>query len=150
VTNLYPIIWGIKPFLMNVCNIFGPDLTSIQGKMVRHTPVPVVADYVAIPWGIVERNQIVMMAADVFFVDSIAFLVTLSRMIRFVTAEHVPVRTAKSLSKHLDQVLQVYPCAGFNARTILMDGEFKKINDLMPLVVCNTTAAKEHVSKLSA
>ena len=88
--------------IANLGNIFSLDLTSIQGKMVRHTPAPVVADYVAIPWGIVERNQIVMMAADVFFVDSIAFLVTLSRMIRFVTAEHVPVRTAKSLSKHLD------------------------------------------------
>jgi hypothetical protein len=44
-------------------------------------------------------------------------------------------------------VLQVYHHAGFNVRTILMDGEFKKIKDLMPLVVCNTTAAKEHVSK---
>jgi hypothetical protein len=28
-----------------------------------------------------------------------------------------------------------------------MDGEFEKIKDLMPQVVCNTTAAKEHVSK---
>jgi hypothetical protein len=44
-------------------------------------------------------------------------------------------------------VLQVYRCAGFNVRRILMDGEFKKIKDLMPLVVCNTMAAKEHMSK---
>jgi len=28
-----------------------------------------------------------------------------------------------------------------------MDGEFEKIKDLTPQVVCNTTAAKEHVSK---
>ena len=28
-----------------------------------------------------------------------------------------------------------------------MDGEFEKIKDLMPQVVCNTTAAKEHVSE---
>jgi len=28
-----------------------------------------------------------------------------------------------------------------------MDGEFKKKKDLMPQVVCNTTVAKEHVSK---
>jgi hypothetical protein len=114
---------------------------------VRHTLAPVVADYVAVLRGIVERNQIVTMAADVFFVDGIAFLVTLSWKIRFVTAEHVPVRTAKSLSKHLDQVLQVYHHAGFNVRMILMDGEFKKTKDLTPLVVCNMTAAKEHVSK---
>ena len=61
--------------IANAHNIFGPDLASIQGKMVRHTPAPVVADYVAIPRGIVERNQIVTMAADVSFVDGIAFLV---------------------------------------------------------------------------
>ena len=83
-------------------NIFGPDLASIRGKTVRHTPAPVVADYVAILRGIGERNRIVTMAADVFFVDGIAFLVMLSQEIRFVTAEHIPVRTAKSLSKHLD------------------------------------------------
>jgi len=43
-----------------------------------------------------------------------------------VTAEHVPVRTATSLSKHLKRVLAVYGRAGFVVRTILMDGEFEK------------------------
>jgi hypothetical protein len=28
-----------------------------------------------------------------------------------------------------------------------MDGEFEKVKGLMPTVECNTTAAKEHVSK---
>ena len=57
------------------------------------------------------------------------------------------VRTATSLSKHLTCVLQVYERAGFKVRTILMDGEFEKVRDLMPCVECNTTAAKEYVSK---
>jgi hypothetical protein len=30
---------------------------------------------------------------------------------------------------------------------LLMDGEFKRIKDLMPMLECNTTAAKEHVSE---
>jgi hypothetical protein len=34
------------------------------------------------------------------FVDGKAFLVTVSWEIKFVTAEHVPTRTATSLSKH--------------------------------------------------
>jgi hypothetical protein len=29
----------------------------------------------------------------------------------------------------------------------LMDGEFEKIKDLVPCLECNTTAAKEHISK---
>ncbi len=59
----------------------------------------------------------------------------------------MPVRTAASLGKHLNQVIQVYQWAGFLVRTVLMDGEFKKIQDLMPRLECNTTVAKEHVSK---
>jgi hypothetical protein len=61
--------------------------------------------------------------------------------------EHVPVRTATNLSKHIKWVLEVYKRAGFIVRTILMDGEFEKIKPLLPTVECNTTAAKEHVSK---
>jgi acetolactate synthase regulatory subunit len=48
-----------------------------------------------------------------------------------VTAEHVSIRTATSLSKHLKRVLEVYRRAGFVVRTILMDGEFEKIKSLM-------------------
>ncbi len=41
------------------------------------------------------------MQADVFFVDGTAFLLTMSQRIKFITTEHVPVRTAKSLAKHV-------------------------------------------------
>jgi hypothetical protein len=82
--------------------MFGPDLASIRGKTVQRTPVPVVADYVAVTCSLVETNKVITMAADVFFVDGTAFLLTMSRQIKFITAELVPVRTAKSLAKHLD------------------------------------------------
>jgi hypothetical protein len=102
---------------------------------------------VAIPWQLVDANKAVTLAADVFFVDGIAFLITVSRRIKFMTTEHLPVRTATSLSKHLQRVLLVYGRAGFRVRSILMDGEFEKVKGLMPMVECNTTTAKEHVSK---
>jgi hypothetical protein len=114
---------------------------------VQRTPAPVVADYVAVPCLLVEQNGTVTMAADVFFVDNMAFLVTLSRWIKFITVEHVPVQTAISLSKHITRVLQVYERAGFRVKTILMDGEFEKVQDLIPRIECNTTAAKEHIRK---
>ncbi len=56
-------------------------------------------DYVAIPQEVVEANTAVTLAADVFFVDGTAFLMTASRKIKFVTVEHVPVQTAKCLCK---------------------------------------------------
>jgi hypothetical protein len=56
--------------------------------------------------GVIDKNKSVTLAADVFFVDGIAFLLKVSRNIKFITAEHMATRTAKSLSKHLDHVIR--------------------------------------------
>ncbi len=56
-------------------------------------------------------------------------------------------RMATNLRKHIKRVLEVYKRAGFIVRTILMDGEFEKIQSLLPTLECNATAAKEHVSE---
>jgi hypothetical protein len=60
--------------ITNACNIFGPDLASVTGKTKQRAPALVVGDYVAVPKGIGERNKIVTLAADVFFVDGIVLL----------------------------------------------------------------------------
>jgi hypothetical protein len=36
---------------------------------------------------------------------------------------------------------------GFIVRTVLLDGEFEKVKAELPLLICNTTVAKEHMSK---
>jgi hypothetical protein len=110
-------------------------------------PAPVVAEYVLVPRPLVETNRIIRLAADVFFVNGTPFLMTVARRMKFITVEHVLVRTATNLSKHIKQVLEVYKRAGFIVRTILMDGEFEKIQPLLPTLECNTTAAKEHLSE---
>jgi hypothetical protein len=127
--------------------MYGPSLESVRGKMVWRTPAQVVTDNVAVPKEIVERNKIVTLAADVFFVDRTVFLLTVSRQIKFITAEYIAVRTGKSLSKHLEQVIQVYAQARFNMHTISMDCKFEKVSNVLHLLVCNTTAAKEHISE---
>jgi hypothetical protein len=87
--------------ITNARAIFGPGLASIRGKMVQRTPAPMVADYVDVPRSVVAANKIVTMVADIFFVDKMAFLITASWRIKFVTAEHLQIRTALNLSKHL-------------------------------------------------
>ncbi len=145
--NLIPNCSVTSSDITNARAIFSPDLPSVRGKTVQRTPVPVVADYMAVPRGLVAANKTVTLATDVFFVYGTAFLLTVSRRIKYVTAEHVPVRMALSLSKHMTRVLEVYGCAGFRVRSILMDKEFEKSKTLMPSVECNTTGAKEHVSE---
>ena len=97
--------------ITNARNIFGKDLASVRGKTVRWAPAPVVGDYVAVPRGVIDKNKSVTVAADVFFVDGIAFLLTVSRNIKFITAEHVATRTAKSLSRFTRE--QVSMCVPF-------------------------------------
>ena len=94
----------------------------------------------------VSRHKFISKAADVFFVDGIAFLLTVPIKLKFVTVEHTTVRTAKSLVKHSKHMLQVYDRAGFTVRYIMMDGEFENVKELLPTIVCNTTATKEHVA----
>ena len=127
--------------------MYGPDIPRTRGATVRRRPAPVVTDYVAVLHLVVEANKVIMLVADVFFVDGMAFLLTVLRCLKFVTAEHVPVRTATHLSKHIKRVLDVYGRAGFRIRTILMDGKFGKVKPFLPTLECNSTAAKEHVSE---
>ena len=82
-----------------------------------------------------------------FFVDGIALILTVEIKLKFVTVEHTTVRTAKSLVKHIKRVPQVYNIAGFTVRYVMVDGEFEKVKELLPTIVCNTTATKEHVAE---
>ena len=59
-------------------NLFRRDLTRIRGKRTRITPDPVVENYVDIPQTFMLTNKHVTMAADVFFIDRIPFLLSLS------------------------------------------------------------------------
>ena len=92
-------------------------------------------EYVAAPKELVSRNKFISIAADVFFVDGIAILLTVEIKLRFVTVEHNPVCTAKSIVKHIKRVLQVYNRAGFTVRYIMMDGDFEKVKELLPTIV---------------
>jgi hypothetical protein len=132
--------------ITNAHTIFGPDLPSLQGKTVRKTPAPVVSECVSVPREVVKWKKIVTLATDVFFVDGMAFLLSVSKQIKYITAEHIATRTAKRLSKHLTQVIQVYAQAVFIVHTILIDGEFEKVKDKLLSLIYNTMVAKEHVS----
>ena len=84
------------------------------------------------------------------FVNGTAFLVSLSRGIRFYTAEHVPNRKAKQLAHSLRRIVNLYARGGYRVRTIMMDMEFEKVKDEkgMELIDVDTTAACEHVGEI--
>jgi hypothetical protein len=107
-SNVIPNCPVLHTDITNAQTISGPDLASVRGKTVRRVPAPVVGDYMAVSRELVAANVAVTLAADFFFVDGMAFPVTVSRRMKFITAEHILVRTAESLSKHIERVLLVY------------------------------------------
>ncbi len=65
-----------------------------------------------------------------------------------MTIEHLPWRTAKCLVQTPEKVFKIYATARFIIQTAMMDMEFGKLRPLMPHVVLNTTAAREHVGEI--
>ena len=125
--------------------LFGMGLTTIRGNMVWHKPKCVFTDYVDILCTLVEVNKQVTLAGDVMFVNSVSFLVSKTRNINLITIEHAPSpRTATTLESLLQRIVCVYARTGFTVQTILMDIEFKKVRDHVPVLNVNTPAASEH------
>ena len=134
--------------ITNAEAIFGKNLAGIRGKTTRRKPERVRTDYVRIPKEFIEMHRSVTLMADVMFVNKIAFLVTFSRGIGLITVEHLPTRNAGQLARNLVKVSMLYNRAGFKIQTILMDMEFDKVKPLLPHVIVNTSAAREHVGEV--
>jgi hypothetical protein len=128
--------------------LFGPDLATIRGKSVWRKPSRVVTDYVDISRTIVDVNKQVTLAVDVMFVNLVPFLVSVSRMINLILIEHAPKRTATKLGELIQQILWVYARAGFTVQTVLMDNEFGKIKDHVPMLDLNIPVASDHVGEV--
>jgi hypothetical protein len=82
------------------------------------------------------------------FVNGIPFLVSASRDSNLITAEHTPLQTAKNLANEIHHIMDLYARGGFHISTVLMDNEFESLQNLVPIIVVNTMAAKEHVSEI--
>ena len=131
----------------NAHQIFGPDLAGIWGRTVRRPPESVTT-YMKILRAILELHQLVMLAVDVMFVDGVPFLVSVARGLNLVTAEFTPSQTAKQLAAGITRMIDLYARGGFQVGTVLMDNEFEKLQNLVPILAINTTAAKEHVPEV--
>ena len=74
---------------------FGKNLSGTRGNTVIQNPDRLVMNYFAVPKDFLKLHKFVTLVADVMFVNSTQFLITMSRGIKFVTDKHIPNRTAK-------------------------------------------------------
>jgi hypothetical protein len=85
-----------KNAVKNDILIFGPDLAGVRGRTVRRPPKLVHINYVQVSRMILDWHQIVTLAVYCIFVNRIPFLVSVSRRLNLITAEHTPSQTAKT------------------------------------------------------
>ena len=84
-----------------------------------------VIDYVEVPPDVLLNHRHVTLAADIMFVNKMPILVTVSRTIRFVTAERLINRKGITIATSIRSVIKLYMLRGFKIHTCLMDSEFE-------------------------
>ena len=83
--------------VMRAEKINGPSVQALKGKTICTKPIPVVTDYVAIPHAMFEENRNVTLSVYVMFVNRIPFLTSISRHLKFTTADTLQNGTARQL-----------------------------------------------------
>ena len=110
-----------------------------------------VSDQVSIPPALVEKHENVVLCLDVLFVNKIPFLSTISKNIKYQTANYLRLHKIKSYHKAMDEVCGRYNNAGFQITHIECDQEFKPIMDPIKMAMgihVNYASAYEHVPEI--
>jgi hypothetical protein len=128
--------------------IWGPSIASLKGKTVCTKAVPVKTDIVQVPVKIRDLHQEVTLTIDVFFVNKIPFLITLSGKITFTTVTHLSNRKIDTIFKAFKTIFKYYLERGFQVMTVTADGEFSPLDELLYELPgaprLNLTATNEH------
>ena len=108
------------------------------------------SDYVAVPHAIFKGYRNVTLSVDVMFVNRIPFLTSISRHLKFITAETLHNRTTIQLVQCVKNAKALYTKRGFNVATAIMDGELVPMRTalLNMGVSLNTASASEHVPEI--
>jgi hypothetical protein len=140
------------PVTVEVVNIsekiFGPDMSSLKGKLTRRKPKPVRSDLIEIPNEIITKHHDIDLCMDAMYVNECGMLTAIDRTIKFRSL--VPMNTKQHVEYYraLDQILWHYNRAGFVIRMIHCDGEFRgimeKVEDNLD-VNMNFTNAQDRV-----
>ena len=131
-------------------DIFGPNLGSLKGKTVRKASPTTTITRDPLPLEIKERYMDVTICLDIMFVNKVAFVITISRNIKFITVEFIASRHQGTLMASLQRINNVYAQRGFRITDCNADNEFEPLrNGLKALgIELNTVGEDEHVPEI--
>lgn len=136
--------------ITNAREIFGPDVGSLKGKTVRRKEPHVELRVRPIPDDIMKRHREVVVCFDVMYVNNITFLVSISRALKFCTAEALANRRAATLLIGMSRIKASYATRGFTANRAMGDNEFEALRPGLAEmgIMLNVVARDEHVPEI--
>lgn len=113
----------------NANTIFGPALGGLKVKTKRSRSVPVVIEVERMPQEVSNRFKKLHLHADIYFVNGIDFVVSITDQPKFCTFEAVGKRTDEALVVALKNVHDTYIQGGFRIGVVSLSGEFTSAAD---------------------
>ncbi len=124
--NLLPNCLITTKDIMTAEDIFGPNLGSLKGKTVHQQGEHVTTEYVDLPMTIMSRYGDIVLCIDIILVNEIPFLMTISRCIKFGTAEMIHRRDSEQILNAINNIKCIYAKRGFRISEIYAN-EFESL-----------------------
>ena len=129
--------------------IYGPDPAFLKGKATKQKPSRVnVTAPLEIPRHIADHHRDVVMCADVFHVQGLMFLHTISRKLNFRTVALIPSREKLVLLEELNAVIELYHNRTFRITDVHADNEFECLRQELAQIRLNIVAQDDHVPEI--
>ena len=93
--------------IKNANKSFAPDFHPLKVKMARRQPKNVLSNYIKIPKNILQLQNMVLVAADIMFVNGMEFIARFSRHVKYTTLQHLLKRVTGNISKYLEKINDV-------------------------------------------
>ena len=94
------------------------------------------------PSELLKRHPVVTIMMDILFINNMAFLLSMSRGLKFMTVESLPNRHVKTIKEKVLTICTLYQGCGFVVHSIYADLEFELLKPDFPFI--NTSNADDH------
>ena len=125
-----------------VKDIYGPNLGSFKGKTIHCTLPHMPSGVDPVPSQLLKRHPGLTITVDVFFINNIPFLLSMSRGLKFMTIEFLPKRQSKTIKENINSICKLYQGCRFTVDSIYADSEFEPLRPDFPFL--NTSNADDH------
>ena len=126
---------------------------ELKVKTTRSKPNTVARDSMKIPLDLLKIHKEVFLTIDIFFVNKIPLLLTLSQKICLTAVNHLSNRTVPHIFSAFKEIYQYYLHRGFCITTVHSYGEFALLQDLVASLtggpMINLASANEHVPEIA-